>query len=107
MAVLSSINLLYLTDADIGCDAADIDVSAALVSDELLQAGLAELGVVKEGGVGVDGGVDPLVDHPGLGMHLELLVKLRPPGVLHAVTRPQNLQSWNKMLKDGAFFIWS
>ena len=85
--------LVYLTDADIGCDAADVDVSATLVSDELLQTGLAELGVVKEGGVGVDGGVDALVDHPGLGMDLELLVKLRTPGVLDAVTRPQNLQS--------------
>ena len=83
---------MHLTDADIGSDAANIDVSAALVPDELLQTGLAELRVVKEGGIGVDGGVDALVDNPGLGMHLELLVQLRPPGVLHAVTRPQNLK---------------
>ena len=87
-----SILFFSLTDADIGSDAADIDVSAALVPNELLKTGFAELRVVEEGGVGVDGGVDALVDHPGLGMHLELLVQLRPPGVLHAVTRPQNLQ---------------
>ena len=87
-----SILFFSLTDADIGSDAADIDISTALVPDELFETGFAELGVVKEGGVGVDSGVDALVDHPGLGMHLELLVQLRPPGVLHAVTRPQNLQ---------------
>ena len=80
------------TDADISCDATDIDVSAALVSDELLQTGLAELGVVEEGGVGVDGGVDPLVHDPGLGVHLEVGVQLRAPGVLHAVPGPENLK---------------
>ena len=81
-----------LTDADISSDAADIDVSAALVPDELLQTGFTELSVVEEGGVRVDGWVDALIDHPGLGMYLELLVQLRAPGILHAVTRPQNLQ---------------
>ena len=81
------------TDADISSDATDIDVSAALVSDELLQTGLAELGVVEEGGVGVDGGVDPLVHDPGLGVHLEVGVQLRAPGVLHAVPGPQNLKN--------------
>ena len=80
------------TDADISGDATDIDVSAALVSDELLQTGLAELGVVEEGGVGVDGGVDPLVHDPGLGVHLEVGVQLRAPGVLHAVPGPENLK---------------
>ena len=38
-----------LTDTDIRGDAADVDVGAALVVDELLQAGLAQLGVVEEG----------------------------------------------------------
>ena len=79
-------------DTDISGNTADEDVCAAFSSYELLQAGLAQLGVVEEGGVGVDGGVDPLVHDPGLGVHLEVGVQLRAPGVLHAVPGPENLK---------------
>ena len=61
-----------LTNTDIGGDAADVEVSHLLVLNDLLERGLAHLGVVKEGGVGVHLGVDPLVDDPGLGMNLEV-----------------------------------
>ena len=82
-----------LTDTDIRGDAADVNVGATLVVDELLQAGLAQLGVVEEGGVGVDVGVDSFVHHAGLRVHLQVLVQLRAPRVLNTVARPQNLGS--------------
>ena len=72
-----AVHLVFsLTNTDIGGDAADVEVSHLLVLDDLLQRGLAHLGVVKEGGVGVHLGVDPLVDDPGLGMHLEVRMQL-------------------------------
>ena len=64
--------MIQLTNTDVSGNAADVEVAHLLVLDELLKRGLAHLGVVKEGGVGVHLGVDPLVDDPGLGMHLEV-----------------------------------
>ena len=49
-------------DTDISGNTADEDVCAALSSYELLQAGLAQLGVVKKCRVGVNIGIDSLVD---------------------------------------------
>ena len=65
-----------LTNTDIGGDAADVQINHLLVLDDLLKRGLAHLGVVKEGGVGVHLRVDSLVDDPGLGVHLEVWMQL-------------------------------
>ena len=58
------------THAHIRGDATDVSVHAALFSDELFQVGLAQLGIVKEGGIGVDVRVDSLVDDSTRWMHL-------------------------------------
>ena len=42
----STTPLLQLTDTDVSCDATNENIGAALVSYELLQASLAELGVI-------------------------------------------------------------
>ena len=80
-----------LTHAHVGGDAAHVHVGHLLLLDHLLKGGLAKLRVVEECGVGVHLGVDPLVDHAALGVHLQLLVQLRPPALLHAVGGPQHL----------------
>ena len=49
-------------DTDIGCDATDINICAALLSYQLLQAGLTQLSIVKKGGVRVNIRIDSLVD---------------------------------------------
>ena len=68
---------LPLTDTDIRGDTADVDVGAALVVDELLQAGLAQLGVVKKCRVGVNIGIDSLVDDVFLWVFLpQILTRL-------------------------------
>ena len=67
---------LYWTDvagrthAHIGGDAANVDVSAALLPDDVVQDGLGHFLVVEEGRVGVDQGVDPLVHRLGVRVHL-------------------------------------
>ena len=48
------------TNADVGGNSANIDIGHVLLLDDVLQAGLGELLVVKEGGVGVDIGVGAL-----------------------------------------------
>ena len=63
---------IQLTNTDISGYAADVEITHLLILNELLQRGFAHLGVVKEGGVGVNLRVDPLMDDPGLGMHLEV-----------------------------------
>lgn len=49
-----------ITNADVGGYPANIDVGHVLLLDDVLQAGLRQLLVVKEGGVGVDIGVGAL-----------------------------------------------
>ena len=67
-----------LTDTDIRGDAAHVDVGTALVVDELLQAGLAQLGVVKKCRVGVNIGIDSLVDDVFLWVFLpQILTRLK------------------------------
>ena len=75
----------------IGGNTTDIHISTARVLDQLSQRCLAKLGVVKECRVGVNVGVDTLVDNSSLGMDLEILVKLSSPGVLDTVPWPENL----------------
>ena len=48
------------TNANVGGNSANIDIGHVLLLDDVLQAGLRELLVVKEGGVGVDIGVGAL-----------------------------------------------
>ena len=68
----------FLTDTDIRGDAADVNVGATLVVDELLQAGLAQLGVVKKCRVGVNIGIDSLVDDVFLWVFLpQILTRLK------------------------------
>ena len=65
-------------DTDISGNTADEDVSAALSSYELLQAGLAQLGVVKKCRVGVNIGIDSLVDDVFLWVFLpQILTRLK------------------------------
>ena len=94
---------LALTYADISSNATNIDISAALSADQLLQAGLAELGVVKECRVRVNVGVDTFVDNASLGVHLEILVQLSSPGVLHTVPWPENLAERQSYPRHRAF----
>ena len=44
----------YFTDTDVSRYPANVDVGHILLLDDVLQAGLRQLLVVKEGGVGVD-----------------------------------------------------
>ena len=46
--------LAILTDTDVSGNPANVDVGHVLLLDDVLQAGLRELLVVKEGGAGVD-----------------------------------------------------
>ena len=48
------------TDTDVSRYPANVDVGHILLLDDVLQAGLRQLLVVKEGGVGVDVGVGAL-----------------------------------------------
>ena len=49
-----------ITNTDVGGNPANIDVGHVLLLDDVLQAGLGQLLVVKEGGVGVNVGVGAL-----------------------------------------------
>ena len=49
-------------DTDIGGDTTDINICAAVLSDQFLQAGLAQLSIVKKCRVRVNIGIDSLVD---------------------------------------------
>ena len=53
--------LAILTDTDVSGDPADVDIGHVLLLDDVLQAGLRELLVVKERRVGVDIGVGSLI----------------------------------------------
>ena len=53
--------LARLTDTDVSGNPADVDVGHVLLLDDVLQAGLRELLVVKERRVGVDIGVGSLI----------------------------------------------
>ena len=55
----------YFTDTDVSCYPANVDVGHILLLDDVLQAGLRQLLVVKEGGVGVDVRVGALEWNPG------------------------------------------
>ena len=49
------------TDTDVSGNPADVDIGHVLLLDDVLQAGLRELLVVKERRVGVDIGVGSLI----------------------------------------------
>ena len=53
--------LAILTDTDVSGNPADVDVGHVLLLDDVLQAGLRELLVVKERRVGVDIWVGSLI----------------------------------------------
>ena len=53
--------LAILTNTNVSGNAADVDVGHVLLLDDVLQAGLRELLVVKERRVGVDIGVGSLI----------------------------------------------
>ena len=53
--------LAILTDTDVSGNPADVDVGHVLLLDDVLQARLRELLVVKERRVGVDIGVGSLI----------------------------------------------
>ena len=53
--------LAILTDTDVSGNPADVDIGHVLLLDDVLQAGLRELLVVKERRVGVDIGVGSLI----------------------------------------------
>ena len=55
----------YFTDTDVSRYPANVDVGHVLLLDDVLQAGLRQLLVVKEGGVGVDVRVGALEWNPG------------------------------------------
>ena len=55
----------YFTDTDVSRYPANVDVGHILLLDDVLQAGLRQLLVVKEGGVGVDVRVGALEWNPG------------------------------------------
>ena len=59
---------------DISGNATDIHVCAAFSSYQLLQAGLAQLGIVKKCGVRVNIGIDSLVDDVFLWVFLPQIV---------------------------------
>ena len=54
--------LAILTDTDVSGNPADVDVGHVLLLDDVLQAGLRELLVVKERRVGVDIRVGSLIN---------------------------------------------
>ena len=70
---------------DVRGNPTDVNIRHGLVPDELLQASLAQLGVIEECAVGVNIWVDAFVHNSGFGVELEVLVQLGPPGVLDAV----------------------
>ena len=49
-----------------------------LLPDQLLHVGLAQLLVVKEGGVGVNVGVEALLDNLALGVNLDASIVMKP-----------------------------
>ena len=78
-------------DTDVSSNTADVNIRDTFLSDQRLQPGLALLGVIEEGGVGVNVWVDPLVDDVSPRVFLEVLVKVCSPAVLDTVARPEDL----------------
>ena len=58
------------TNTDVRSNAADVEISDILLSDQLLHVGCAQFLVVKEGGVGINVGVETLLDGVALGVDL-------------------------------------
>ena len=70
----------YFTDTDVSRYPANVDVGHILLLDDVLQAGLRQLLVVKEGGVGVDVRVGALEWNPGSALSSdtqEMLARVR------------------------------
>ena len=69
-------------DTDISGNTTDVDVCAAFSSYQLLQAGLTQLGIVKKCRVGVNIGIDSLVDDVFLWVFLpQILTTLQTPDI--------------------------
>ena len=58
------------TNTDVSSDAADVEIGDLFLSDQLLHVGCAQFLVVKEGGVGINVGVETLLDGVALGVDL-------------------------------------
>ena len=58
------------TNTDVSSDAADVEIGDIFLSDQLLHVGCAQFLVVEEGGVGINVGVETLLDGVALGMDL-------------------------------------
>ena len=86
-------------DTDVSGNTADVNIRDTFLSDQRLQPGLALLGIIEEGGVGVNVGVDPLVDDVSPGVFLEVLVKVSSPAVLDTVAGPEDLLHLRRSLQ--------
>ena len=62
-------------DTDIGGDTTDKNICAAVLSYQLLQAGLSQLGVVKKSRVRIDIGIDSFVDDVFLWVFLPQILR--------------------------------
>ena len=58
------------TNTDVSSDAADVEIGDLFLSDQLLHVGCAQFLVVKEGGVGINVGIETFLDCVALGVDL-------------------------------------